>query len=47
MKLYLVRHAQSKRNQKIKSRKDSELTEDGREQARRLGGYFNGIKIIQ
>ena len=45
MKLYLVRHAQSKRNIKIKSGTNTELTEDGKEQARRLGCSFKKIKI--
>ncbi|MHA1678170.1 MAG: histidine phosphatase family protein [Promethearchaeota archaeon] len=45
MNIYLVRHAQSKRNARLMSKVDSELTEDGKEQARRLGIYFNGLKI--
>lgn len=45
MKIYLVRHAQSERNARLISKVDSELTEDGKEQARRLGIYFKGLKI--
>lgn len=45
MKLYIVRHAQSKRNIGHNSDVDAELTDDGKEQARRIGGYFHNIKI--
>ncbi len=45
MKLYLVRHAQSKRNARQKSSEDAELSEIGEEQARRLGGYFHEVKL--
>ena len=45
MKLYLVRHAQSKRNIRLRSDEDSELTEVGQEQSRRLGKYFHQKKI--
>jgi len=45
MKLYLVRHAKSKRNAGIPSKVDAELTEDGLEQARRLGSYFHDVKL--
>ncbi|MBX4212420.1 histidine phosphatase family protein [Candidatus Pacearchaeota archaeon] len=45
MKLYLVRHAKSKRNAHIASSIDAPLTEDGKEQARRLGVRFKGMKI--
>lgn len=45
MKIYIVRHAQSKRNARIKSKEDAELTEIGEEQARRLGTFFDRIKL--
>lgn len=45
MKIYLIRHAQSKRNVKIKSKVDTRLTLVGEEQAKRLGGFFKGVKI--
>ncbi len=45
MKLYIVRHAQSKRNLGYNSDVDAELTDDGKEQARRIGSYFHNIKI--
>ncbi len=45
MKLYLVRHAKSRRNAGIFDDSDSILTEDGKEQARRLGKYFHDKKI--
>ena len=45
MKLYIVRHAQSKRNAREESSVDAELTKIGREQAKRLGLYFKKIKI--
>jgi|GEM_PF-1070004 len=45
MKLYLIRHAQSERNIGKNSPVDAELTEVGKEQARRLGIYFKDAKI--
>lgn len=45
MKLYIVRHAQSKRNIRERSEEDVELTPVGEEQARRLGSYFHGKKL--
>jgi len=45
MKLYLVRHAQSKRNVGEESSVDAELTKTGKEQAKRLGLYFKKIKV--
>ncbi len=45
MKLYLVRHAQSKRNAKQKSEEDAELSEIGEEQAKRLGKYFHKVNL--
>lgn len=45
MRLYLVRHAQSLRNAHIKSNNDSSLSEDGKEQARRLGIFFKKHNI--
>ncbi|MAG76047.1 MAG: hypothetical protein CL811_04725 [Colwelliaceae bacterium] len=45
MKIYLVRHAQSKRNANHDSEVDAELTEIGEEQARRLGSYFHRVKL--
>ena len=45
MKLYLVRHAQSLRNARQKSTHDSDLSEIGQEQARRLGSYFKNKHI--
>jgi broad specificity phosphatase PhoE len=46
MKLYLVRHAESKRNaHEENTEEDTELTEVGIEQARRLGKYFHDKKI--
>ncbi|MBX4196035.1 histidine phosphatase family protein [Candidatus Pacearchaeota archaeon] len=45
MRLYLVRHAKSQRNAHIASSIDAPLTEDGKEQARRLGVRFRGMKI--
>ncbi|MBS3079845.1 histidine phosphatase family protein [Candidatus Pacearchaeota archaeon] len=44
MKLYLVRHAKSERNAGHNSHEDK-LTEDGKEQARRLGKYFHNVKL--
>ncbi|MEX0920028.1 MAG: histidine phosphatase family protein [Candidatus Pacearchaeota archaeon] len=43
MKIYIVRHAESKRNARQKSDIDAELTAVGEEQARRLGSYFHDI----
>ena len=45
MKIYIVRHAESKRNVRQKSDEDPELTEVGKEQARRLGSYFHKVKL--
>ncbi len=45
MKLYLVRHAESRRNAKQKSHENPELSEVGKEQARRLGSYFHKINL--
>jgi len=45
MKIYIVRHAQSKRNARIQSEEDAELTEIGEEQARRLAGFFHDINL--
>ncbi len=45
MKLYLVRHAQSKRNARQESGEDPELSEVGEEQAKRLGSYFNKVEL--
>ena len=46
MKLYIVRHAQSKRNAKLEhSKVDTDLTDIGHEQAKRLGVYFKKIKL--
>jgi broad specificity phosphatase PhoE len=45
MKLYLVRHAKSKRNIGEKDSKDTKLHKDGKEQARRLGRYFHKLKL--
>jgi broad specificity phosphatase PhoE len=45
MKLYVVRHAQSKRNVGHHSDNDAELTVDGEEQARRLGKFFHKVKL--
>lgn len=45
MKLYLVRHAQSMENTGVVLQKDTPLTETGKEQARRLGVYFERAKI--
>lgn len=45
MKIYLVRHAQCLSNQGLKIAEHNHLTERGKEQARRLGTYFKGIKI--
>jgi len=45
MKLYLVRHAQSKRNAKQKSGEDAELSDVGKEQAWRLGKYFHKVNL--
>lgn len=45
MKLYLVRHAQSKRNARQESEEDAELSEDGKEQANRLGSYFHNVEL--
>lgn len=45
MRLYLVRHAQSKRNSRQKSPVDAELSEVGKEQANRLGGYFHDVEL--
>lgn len=48
MKLYLVRHAQSQRNIMMKDAPvDAELTEVGKEQARRIGYYFGDVKITK
>jgi len=44
MKLYLVRHAKSERNAGHNSNEDK-LTEDGKEQARRLGKYFHNANL--
>ncbi len=44
MKLYIIRHAQSKRNAGNKSKEDSELSDVGKEQARRLGKYFHKVE---
>lgn len=41
MKLYIVRHGQSKRNTGLESSMDSELTDLGKEQSKRLGKYFS------
>ena len=45
MKLYIVRHAKSKRNSGKKDKQDTELSADGIEQARRLGSYFHKVKL--
>ncbi|MEK6890859.1 MAG: phosphoglycerate mutase family protein, partial [Nanoarchaeota archaeon] len=45
MKLYIVRHAQSKRNAREESVVDAGLTDIGKEQAKRLGLYFKKVKI--
>lgn len=45
MKLYIVRHAQSMENTGIILQRDTPLTETGKEQARRLGVYFERAKI--
>jgi probable phosphoglycerate mutase len=45
MKLYIVRHAQSRRNAGHESKEDSELDDIGREQARRLGKYFHKVGL--
>lgn len=45
MKLYIVRHAQSKRNTKEISEVDAELSPIGHEQAKRLGIYFKKVKV--
>jgi len=45
MKIYIVRHAQSSRNARIKSREDASLTAVGEEQARRLGNFFENVKL--
>src|SRR3989344_2377876 len=45
MKLYLIRHAKSKRNSGQVSDRDTELNEDGIEQARRLGAWFKKAKV--
>tara|TARA_Y100000310_G_C20370694_1_gene663346 strand:+ start:115 stop:756 length:642 start_codon:yes stop_codon:yes gene_type:complete len=45
MKLYLVRHAKSKKNAGQKSGVNSELHGDGIEQAKRLGKYFHNVKL--
>ena len=45
MKLYIVRHAQSKRNIRVHSDEDVELTPVGEEQAKRLGSHFNDKKL--
>lgn len=45
MKLYIVRHAQSKRNTKEISEVDAELSSIGHEQAKRLGIYFKKVKV--
>lgn len=45
MKLYIVRHAKSKRNAGSTDDNDSVLTEDGKEQSRRLGRYFHNKSI--
>lgn len=41
MKLYIVRHAESRRNAQEKSGEDAVLSKVGKEQARRLGSYFH------
>ena len=45
MKLYLVRHAKSLRNTKIKSEENTSLTKDGISQAKRIGSWFKKLKI--
>ncbi|MBU0761216.1 MAG: histidine phosphatase family protein [Nanoarchaeota archaeon] len=45
MKIYIIRHAQSKRNAKMESKEDAELTEVGEEQARRLGEFFHDVNL--
>ena len=45
MKLYLVRHAQSKRNLKMNSEIDTELSDIGIVQAKKLGSWFHKVKI--
>jgi broad specificity phosphatase PhoE len=45
MKLYIVRHAQSIENIGIILQRDTPLTETGKEQARRLGVYFERAEI--
>lgn len=45
MKLYIVRHAQSKRNAKEKSEEDAKLSDVGKEQAWRLGKYFQKVNL--
>lgn len=45
MKLYFVRHAQSTENTGVVLQRDTPLTETGKEQARRLGVYFEKAKI--
>ena len=47
MKLFLVRHAESKRNTHEKSSVDAELTDIGKEQARRCGSYFSTIELTK
>jgi broad specificity phosphatase PhoE len=45
MKIYLVRHAQSIENTGVVLQRDTPLSETGKEQARRLGVYFEKAKI--
>ncbi len=45
MELYIVRHAQSKRNAGHHTEEDAELSEIGEEQARRLGKFFHEAKL--
>ncbi len=45
MNIYIVRHAQSKRNARKKAGLDVELTSVGVEQARRLGSYFKDVEL--
>lgn len=45
MKIYLVRHAQSLWNAGVENKDDGQLSEVGKEQAKRLGTYFMKVEI--
>lgn len=47
MTLYLVRHGQSGENDSSSRSDDSELTDTGREQAKRTGAWFAGLGISE